>query len=515
MDEKYFCRYPRVDSHSGERLEWIEIPHLKHNLEQLLLKYPRGLTLEAVLRDFIQQCCNHSNKLAEEHLIAYLTKIASLQSCKLHRNLETQSYYHSRCSLVDVYQIGFVIACEPAKFFHKFFQESTSNKCKVDAFAHTKMKTKIQDELFKSLSLNNIQRNLNTAKKYWILKNRAGSKGKRLQEALAACGYADLQLERHFLAWQCFDKIYAPATGAKHEEPKPEQLKKMASLYCQLMRKLPKFKDDNLRVDVNLVSKYLEDCITVLYKHNSQSEVSFDALLECDSEASETLLDRTPDKQYNYDSDATNINYIRAASIDLENSWNKLLHKLDKKKYRLLILTSGFELTTKATACLFNCNQSTICRQVNALKKEWLIEQLENLGMKQRAAELRDGEVLDREIYKLVNEVWITHENHFSSLIYQQFERGLQQLEPHLLQLLSLRFAKQQKAVKIAEHFKLDVAEVEEKIASGISNLEGVMLQWAEQKLEKSLATSELLKKKISELVEQWLVVGSYLANLR
>ena len=41
--------------------------------------------------------------------------------------------------------------------------------------------------------------------------------------------------------------------------------------------------------------------------------------------------------------------------------------------------------------------------------------------------------------------------------------------------------------VKIAENFKMDVAEVEEKIASGISNLEGVMLQWAEQKLEKSL----------------------------
>lgn len=130
----------------------------------------------------------------------------------------------------------------------------------------------------------------------------------------------------------------------------------MVFLYCQLMRKLFKFKDDNLWVDVNFVFKYLEDCIIVLYKYNFQSEVSFDVFLECDSEVSEILLDRIFDKQYNYDSDVININYIWVVSIDFENSWNKLLYKLDKKKYCLLILIFGFEFIIKVIVCFFNCN---------------------------------------------------------------------------------------------------------------------------------------------------------------
>jgi DNA-directed RNA polymerase specialized sigma24 family protein len=194
---------------------------------------------------------------------------------------------------------------------------------------------------------------------------------------------------------------------------------------------------------------------------------------------------------------------------------NEFSSKLDKEQYRLLILASGFELTTTAIAHLFNCNQSTIWRQVNEVKKDWLIEQLEKLGMNQRAAELRAGARLNRQTSKSINEVWKTRESHFSSLIYQQFERGWQQLEPPSPQLLELRFAKQQEPVKIAEQLQRDVAEVEERIAEAVGNLEGVLLDWTEQKFEKPLAACEPLKKKISKLVEHWLVVGSYLANLR
>lgn len=500
----YFCRYPKVDGHSVGMLRWTEIPHLKCNLEQLLLKSPPGLTLEVALRDFIQQCCHQSDKQAKEHLTAYLSRIAIVQSRKLHRKLETLSDY--QYSLVDVFQIGLLVACEPAKFFQGY----KSNKYNVGDFANMRMKTKIQEELFKSLCLKDKQKNLRKAKKYWVLKNIAGNKGKQLKDALVAFGYKGLELKRRVLAWQCFDEVYVPAKGEKHEPPTQEKLEKMADLYCRLSRKYSDLKDDNLQVNSHKISQWLEECIKVLYKHNSQREVSFDAPLQTDAEIEETLLTKTAEKPYTYGGDAAEINYYRAASIDLEKSLNEFSSKLDKKQYHLLILASGFELTTTAIASILNCHQSTIFRQVNDIKKDWLIEQLEKLRMKQRATELRAGEALDKKTSKSINEFWKIRESYFSSLIYQQFEQGWQQLKPPSPQLLELRFTRQQEPVKIAKNLKLDVAEVEDKIAEAVGNLEGVLLQWTEQKLEQSLVTCEPLNKKISELVEQWLVVGSY-----
>lgn len=499
------CTFPEVE---GEGCQWMLQQYLQRNLERVLESQP-DLTLEAVLRIFIQQCCQQSDKLAGEHLSAYLSKVAIAQARKLHRKLETLSYYQSRSSLADVFQIGFESACEPAKFFQGY----KSHKCKVSAYAHTRMETLIRDELFKLLCLNYRQKNLRKNKRYWVLKNLAGSEGGQLKEALAAFCYSDLEVKRRVLAWKCFDEVYALVKGEKHEPPTQEQLETMADLYCRFMRKYSELKNDNFLVDSQKISQYLEECITALYQSSSQHEVSFDALLQYDGETGETLLDRTADEQYNYESDAVEINYYRAASIDFENSLNEFLSKLDRERYRLLILALGFELTTTAIAHLFNCNQSTIWRQVNEIKRDWLIEQLEKLGMKQRAAEFRGGATLDRQTSKSINEVWKSRESHFSSLIYQQFERGWQQLEPPSPQLLELRFVKQQKPVKIAEQLKLDVAEVEETIAEALENLERVLLDWTEQKLEQSLVTCEPLKKKISELVEQWLVVGSYLAR--
>lgn len=500
------CTFPVVEEKSCQttKFKWKMQRHLQRNWEKLLESQP-DLTLETALRIFIQQCCQQSDKLAAQHLIAYLSKIALTQSRKWHRKLETLSGYQH--SFADVFQIGNEIASQPAKFFKGY----KSNKYNVGAFANMRMKDKIQEELFKSLCLKDKQRNLRKAKKYWVLKNLAGSKGKQLKQVLKKLDYSDIELERRLLAWKCFDEVYAPATGEKHEPPTQEQLEKMTDLYCRLRRKYSKLKNDNSSVDSQLISQWLEECIKALYEFNSRYEVSFDD----DGETGETLLERTADERYNYESDAADINYYRAASIDLKNSLNEFSSKLDKEQYRLLILASGFELTTTAIAHLFNCNQSTIWRQVNEVKKDWLIEQLEKLGMNQRAAELRAGARLNRQTSKSINEVWKTRESHFSSLIYQQFERGWQQLEPPSPQLLELRFAKQQEPVKIAEQLQRDVAEVEERIAEAVGNLEGVLLDWAQEKLEQSLATCEPLKKKIRKLVEHWLVVGSYLANLR
>ncbi len=488
--------------------KWKTQPHLKRNLEKLRKSQP-DLTLEAALRIFIQQCRHQSDKLAGEHLTAYLSRIAFAQSRKLHRKLETLSGYQH--SFADVFQIGLLVACEPAKFFQGY----KSNKYMVGAFANMRMKSKIQEKLFKSLCLKDKQRNLRKAKKYWVLKKLAGSKGKQLKEALEAFGSSNLEVERRVLAWKCFDEVYAPGKGEKHEKPTQEQLEIMADLYCRLRRKSSKLKNDNLQVDSQKISQWLEECIKALYEDNYRYEVSFDAALEWDGETGETLLDKTADERYNYESDAADINFYRAASIDFENSFNEFFPKLDDNKYRLLILASGFELTTTAIAPLFECDQATISRRLNGIKKDWLIEQLEKLGMSQRAAELRAVKKLDRQTFQSINEVWTTRESHFSSLIYQQLERGWLQLEFPSPQLLELRFAQQQDPEKIAEKLQLNVAEVEDKIPGAVGNLEKVLLDWAQEKLEQSLATCEPLKEKISELVEQWLVVGSYLANLR
>ena len=119
---------------------------------------------------------------------------------------------------------------------------------------------------------------------------------------------------------------------------------------------------------------------------------------------------------------------------------------------------------------------------------------------------------MDANISQLVNEVSKNHEKHFYSLVYQTFLKIWQQLEPSSQEILELHIKRKpfklEKRKPLKKNTpKLTLTDAEkEKVEDVFQVLVSKILQWLEEKLEISLASSEPLKKKTSDLVDEFLI---------
>ncbi|MCL2937206.1 MAG: hypothetical protein MGU50_11855 [Trichodesmium sp. MAG_R02] len=319
--------------------------------------------------------------------------------------------------------------------------------------------------------------------------------GNQLRQALKSSGYSNIKLESHFLAWQCFKAVFAPVKGEKHNLLTKEQLEAIAALYLILQkRRWTQLKQDNSQVNAEFIHQCLENTIEALYKYNSRpKEISYDAPLK--NGEGTTLLDLTPEERYNWEVDATMINFQES---------DDLLNNLNSKEYGSLILLYVFELSMDAIAQLYKENTSQVSRRINKSNKRWLEEFCQRQGMSEKAEELRAQKKLDPNISQLVNEVRKNNEQHFSSLVYQTFLKIWQQLEPSSKKILELHI-KHKHFNKNTPELSLSDAE-EEKIEYVFQVLVSQILQWLEEKLEISLASSEPLTKKTSDLVDEFLI---------
>ncbi|MDE5107594.1 MAG: hypothetical protein O4808_11185, partial [Trichodesmium sp. St17_bin3_1_1] len=218
-----------------------------------------------------------------------------------------------------------------------------------------------------------------------------------------------------------------------------------------------------------------------------------------------TFLDVTPEERYNWEADATMTNYYRACSLNFQES-DDLLHNLDSKEYGSLILLHVFGLTMDPVAELYQENKCQVSRRIKKNNKKWLEEFCERQGMSQKAEELRAQKKLDANMSQLVNEVRKNHEKHFSSLVYQTFLKIWKQLEPSSQEILKSHIKRK------FDHFNKNTSKSsltdadKEKIEYIFQVLVSKILQWLEEKLEISLASSEPLKKKTSDLVDEFLI---------
>jgi predicted small metal-binding protein len=127
--------------------------------------------------------------------------------------------------------------------------------------------------------------------------------------------------------------------------------------------------------------------------------------------------------------------------------------------------------------------------------------------MSEKVEELRAQKKLDANTSQLVNEVRKNNEKHLYSLVYQTFLKIWQQLEPSSQEILELYIKRK------FEHFENNhpksslTDDQEEKIKNIFQVLVTKILQWLEDKLEISLASSEPLKKKTSDLVDEFLIL--------
>ena len=509
----FYTLTPRIDIQKGSLHDWKISPekencwildlNLQANLQELV-KSNSNWTVEHFLESFIHENCSgkQGENFATQHLRAYLYKIAVIQARKLYRE-QWQWQSQSSFGLWDIYQAGFIIACKTTQFWTKY----DSLRGNPNRYAHYTMEQKIKEEVFKLLGFKDKDKILQESKKHWILKRCSGKTGNQLKNALKFLGYRDFELERHLLAWKCFDEVYAPGTGEEHNPPTWEQLEEMAKLYPILQRRRsPELKQDNSQVDAELIHQCLENAIKALYQYNGWKEISYDAPLK--NGEGTTYRDLMPEERYNGEADATMINYYRACSLNFQES-DDLLHNLDSKEYGSLILLHVFGLTMDPIAELYQENKCQVSRRINKSNKKWLEEFCERQGMSQKAEELRAQKKLDANISQLVNEVRKKNEQHFSSLVYQTFLKIWEQLEPSSQEILELHI-KRKPFNKNTSEFSLTHPE-KDKIEDVFQVLVSKILQWLEEKYEISLASSKektrnLVNEKTRNLVEEFLV---------
>ena len=480
-----FCCWPILDS-SG-KLRWKIETGLKHSLQKMLESKP-GLNPEEALVIFVEQFRNGNDKFAVKHLQAYLCHIAQKAAREFYNNYD-QFKYSGSLGLEDIYQEGFKIASEPGKFF------ATYNSSRgTYGYIYNDIKHKIRDQVFqKLLRLKDAEIQLEKSRKYRILYTFSG---KKLKQALEFSGYPNIKLESYFLAWECFKEVYAPVKGEKYNPPTQEHLEAMAERYRILQRRRsPELKQDNSQVNAEFIHQCLENAIEALYQYNYRpKDMSLDDHIKNAEET--TFIDLTPEERYNWEAGATMINFQESED---------LLHNLNSKEYGSLILLYVFELSMDVIAELYQENKSQVSRRIKKNNKKWLEEFCERQGMSQKAEELHAKKKLDANISQLVNEVRKNHEKHFSSLVYQTFLKIWQQLEPSSQEILELHI-KRKPFNKNTPEFSLTDRE-KEKIEDVFQVLVTKILQWLEDKLEISLASSEPLKKKTSDLVDEFLIL--------
>ena len=497
----FYTLSPRIDIQKGSLHDWKISPeqencwilnlNLQANLQELV-KSNSNWTVEHFLESFIHENCSgkQGENFATQHLRAYLYKIAVIQAGKLYR--ERQWQLQSSFGLWDIYQVGFTIACETTQFWTKY----DSLRGNPNSYAHYKMEQKIKEEVFKLLGLKDKDKRLQTAKKDWILKRCSGKTGNQLKNALKFLGYRDFELERHLLAWKCFDEVYAPGTGEEYNPPTWEQLEEMAKLYPILQRRRsPELKQDNSQVNAEFIRQCLENAIKALYQYNGRKEISYDDPLK--NGEGTTYLDLMPEERYNWEADTTMINLQESDDL-LDNS--------NSKEYGSLILLYVFELSMDGIAELYQENKSQVSRRINKSNKKWLEEFCQRQGMSEKVEELRDQKKLAPNTSELVNEVRKNNEKHFYSLVYQTFLKIWKQLEPSSQEILKSHIKRK------FDHFNKNTSKSsltdadKEKIEYIFQVLVSKILQWLEEKLEISLASSEPLKKKTSDLVDEFLI---------
>ncbi|NEO52676.1 MAG: hypothetical protein F6K54_06050 [Okeania sp. SIO3B5] len=483
MDENlmwWFCRLPVI---ANRELRWIPEASLKRNLEKVLESKP-GLSLEETLMIFIQQSRTCSCGLPAKHLQAYLYKIAAKAAKDFYSDYESRLGF---LSLEDISQEGFIIASKLAKLL-------ASNERTVD-YLYNDIKHKIRDRVFQLLSWKSSDK----CKKHWRLRNVSEN---QLKQALKFSGYTNFGLESHLLAWKSFKTVYAPAKGEKYDPPTPEQREKIADSYLRQRKRSPELKQDNSRIDADFIEQCLKNCIQALKVHYSVQIISLDAPLK--NGEGTTFLDQTSEEIYNYEADATTINYNKAYSANFQES-EEFISKLDSKELGLLVLYHVFDISMDAIAELYKYkNKSKVSRQINKSNQKWLVEECQKQGMTQKAEELRTQKKLNAEISQLVNEVRKNKKTDFDSQVYQTFLKIWQQLEPSSQEIL--KFHLKRKPWKYnAPKLSITPAE-EEKIANIFQVLVNGILQWLEKELQISLKSCEPLIHKISDLVNEFLI---------
>lgn len=369
-----FSTHPKIDDSNGrEVVSWVIDCELERNITDLLQSDLNAST-ESLAKLFLNNFS--SEPLARRHISSYLEKVGYQVGNRVHRQLsEFQQYTQLRFDKHDVWQIGWLFASEPAKFFSNFKPQHP-----LENYAARTMEGKIKDEIFRLGEWR-------MCSDWALLKY---STRKSLQKALQNQGYSQPQLARYLAALDCFKEIYAcrrPTGSRSLPAATDEQFKEIANLYNQQVQppQLATLGTANRAT----IQDWLKTCIQALRNCQTRNVISIDAFSSRDEDSAQQPLGNTPDSEMEHLENQETAEQLMVFLAKLLEH----LGKKDKQTDNYLLLRHGFDLDYRSIAPIFGISHSTVRYRYNQAMQRLLLQVAQ--WAQQQLGEIPDSETLN------------------------------------------------------------------------------------------------------------------------
>lgn len=354
--DKQFSTFLLIVDNSCPTLRWEIDNRLKHNIVKVLENLPSETTSEESLANKLLVSLRQRenvNKLAQDHLIAYLQESCYWATKEVHKRL---SVLTPSLKWEDYFQMGNVYLAEPLKVL-KNYQANLGGKIKN--YAQSRLKDKIADGAY-------AQENKLRASD-WGLLRKIGQR--RRKELLSLVGLSPEKLHQHLLAWDCLEQIYTPTkekiTG-KLPAPNDQKFSQILELYLSLANN---YKPPLPRITLEQLRKIFDVCISAARKYANPEVISPPDYFDVASESDNGLasLEAQEDEQNLRQFTQSLTEAITSQAPELQLIWK---------------LWKGLRLTQQEIVTVMGVNypgyvtkQDQVSRKIEKMRKQ-LLEQL-------------------------------------------------------------------------------------------------------------------------------------------
>lgn len=477
-----FSTHPKIDDSNGrEVVSWVIDCELERNITALLQSDLNAST-ESLAKLFLKNFSSES--LARRHLSSYLEKVGYQVGNRVHRQLsEFQQYTQLRFDQRDVWQIGWLFASDPAKFFSNFKPQYA-----LENYAARTMEGKIKDEIFRLGQWR-------MCSDWALLKYSTRTS---LQNALQNQGYSQPQLDRYLAALDCFKEIYAcrrPTGSRSLPAPTDEQFNEIANVYNRQVQP-PQL------ATLATIQDWLKTCIQALRNCQTRNVISIDAPSSRDEDSVQQQLGNTPDSEMEHLENQETAEQLMVFLAKLLEH----LEKKDKQTDNYLLLRHGFDLDYRSIAPIFGISHSTVRYRYNQAMQRLLLQVAQ--WAQQQLGEIPDSETLNN----MRDPLQQCLDRHYKDRIFQSvFQNARQQLDGQRRNLLHLRYFWKMNEAQISHKLQRAESEVGSGLVTGRQELAVAIGNWIQNRPNFPPDSLNLVADKIATAVQ--VLIANYPYN--
>ncbi|NJO42896.1 MAG: sigma-70 family RNA polymerase sigma factor [Cyanobacteria bacterium CRU_2_1] len=331
---------------------WVTDPRLRRSMERSSTQpHPTEPIEDFWVLYWHKAWQAQTHRLARDHLAAYLQEVCYWAAQKVASRFANPQFQLSDCFQVAIARLD--------KVLQGFNPEHSFS---LKSYASLTFGSVLKDTLR--------QRQVVDICTPWALLNKLSKK--RLIESLKYIGLAPDTIDRHVLAWTCFNAFYAPsevpnrtASTRKLLKPEPETWKTIAKLYNQ-QRQMQPFPSAP-EASPGEIEAWMMACANAVRQYLYPTAISINAPILGQEEGE--LLDMLQDSEAEVGITVMIAQEESSRAGQINAVLSKAIEHLDPETQKLLQLYYVQELTQQQIAEHLNVKQYNISRQLSRVKR--------------------------------------------------------------------------------------------------------------------------------------------------